>query len=161
MKSCAETTQTAALCLKAISLDLFTDMVKAFKEMNFTHGDREFFSTIPKEVFSLPALLINVLTDSHFDGSDWKNGLAIITPFGEFIDGLFCVRLLKRKIALQPGGVLAVVGEKLEHFCTPWRGRRRYSMVHTAHENTRTPSAQLNHARTTPRVGPQVFDGPR
>lgn len=40
--------------------------------------------TIEDEIFHLRAILCNVMTHSHMDTKDWKNGLVWTTPFGPF-----------------------------------------------------------------------------
>jgi hypothetical protein len=93
---------------------------KKFSEIR-TEGNKQSFSTRPDEIFHFQALLINLLTEPHQDHKDWRGGWTWLTPFGNYQQGLFCLTLLKRKFPFQPGSVVGIRGDKMEHFTTKWR----------------------------------------
>jgi len=71
------------------------------------------------------------------DHKDWANGRPWLTPFGQFEQGLICITLLKRKLNFQPGSVLGIRGDRLEHLTNKWSGTNRYSWVFAFHQTIR------------------------
>ncbi|KAA8910089.1 hypothetical protein FN846DRAFT_1007100 [Sphaerosporella brunnea] len=100
-------------------------------------GNREVISARPEEIFHFQALLVNLLTEPHQDHKDWQGGWTWLTPFGSYEDGLFCLTLLERKLHFQPGAVIGIRGDKMEHFTTKWRGKSRFSWVFAFHQDVR------------------------
>jgi hypothetical protein len=133
---CGNITQTLDACFAGVDRTL-RDAYRQTFASNKNVGDRKAAETFDEELFAYQALLINVLTELHVDQEDWKKGWAWLTPFGDYIGGLFCIPLLQRKIPFQPGSVLGLRGERVEHFTTKWRGSNRYSWVFTFPEQLR------------------------
>jgi hypothetical protein len=68
---------------------LYAGYQEAFCSIRVGQGDKNSASTVEDDLFSLRALLINVLTEPHHHGGDLKKGWAWLTPFGAYREGLF------------------------------------------------------------------------
>jgi hypothetical protein len=133
---CSNLTQTIDSCFAGLDKDMRDRFRLAFESIP-TLGVRLAAATTPQELFSFRALLVNVLTEPHLDHQDLREGYAWLTPFGDFSDGLFCITALRRKVVFQPGYILGIRGDRLEHFTTKWRGSNRYCWVFTFHEQVK------------------------
>ncbi|KAA8913722.1 hypothetical protein FN846DRAFT_1018584 [Sphaerosporella brunnea] len=133
---CGNITQTLDACFAGVDRELRDAYRQAFATTQ-NAGDRIAAQTFEEELFAYRALLINVLTEPHVDHNDWSKGWAWLTPFGDYTGALFCIPLLQRKIPFQPGSVMGIRGERVEHFTTKWRGSNRYSWVFTFPEDLR------------------------
>jgi hypothetical protein len=133
---CGNITQTLDACFAGVDRQLRDEYRQRFATLKNV-GDRLAAQTFQEELFAYRALLINVLTEPHVDHRDWIKGWAWLSPFGSYTGGLFCIPLLKRKIPFQPGSVLGIRGERVEHFTTKWRGSNRYSWVFTFPDDLR------------------------
>lgn len=140
LQGCGETTQVLSLCLKVISKELHQEMVAAYVDLDLRPSIHKFFTTVEPEVFSMRVLEVNTFTEPRYDVCCWENGVTMMTPFGEYVDGDVCVDVVGRRVPLAPGGVLGVRGRKLQYWCLPWRGRRRYCLTHSVNAETRAPS---------------------
>jgi hypothetical protein len=133
---CGNITQTIETCFAGIDAATRDAYRAAYKGIQH-EATKQASQTMVDDLFPFRALLVNVLTEPHMDQKDWKNGWAWLTPFGKFDGGLLCVTLLKRKFNFQPGMVVGIRGEKLEHFTTKWNGTNRYSWVFSFHQTVR------------------------
>jgi len=90
------------------------------------------------ECWAHRALLFNLETHAHRDLRDDRDGYAVIAVFGSFVGGDFVVPSLRIKFSFQPGDVIFIKGQMLEHFITPWSGRtdkgERFCITHFAHQ---------------------------
>ncbi|KAI9773293.1 MAG: hypothetical protein M1839_002153 [Geoglossum umbratile] len=68
-------------------------------------------STTEDELFTLRAVLINVLTEAHIDCNDWENGWAWIGVLGDFNDGDLCIPQLGIQCPCRQDPLWACVGE--------------------------------------------------
>jgi len=132
---CANITQTIDTCFAAVDKKTRDEYRAAYQEI--PTGIQKASQTMDKDLFPFRALLINLLTEPHMDQKDWQGGWAWLSPFGEFEGALMCVTLLRRKFNFQPGSVLGIRGDRLEHFTTKWHGTNRYSWVFSFHETVR------------------------
>ena len=131
---CGNITQTIDVCFAGIDPATRDKYRTAYKSIQ-QEATKNSSQTVMDDLFPFRALLVNVLTEPHKDQKDWRNGWAWLTPFGKFERGLFCITLLRRKFNFQPGMVLGIRGEKLEHFTTKWNGTNRYSWVFAFHQS--------------------------
>jgi len=91
---------------------------------------KELWCKSDKECFALRACLVNVLTEPHVDCGDM--GWAMISPFGNFDGGEFCIADLGRRFAFHEGHIAAIRSRRLVHFTRKWVGSR-ISLVSTMH----------------------------
>jgi len=133
---CGNITQTIDACFAGVDIRTRDEYREAYKRIADI-GTKRISKTIPNDLFHFRALLVNLLTEPHMDHKDWANGWAWLTPFGQFEQGLMCITLLKRKLNFQPGSVLGIRGDRLEHFTTKWSGTNRYSWVFAFHQTIR------------------------
>jgi hypothetical protein len=133
---CSNISQTIEVCFAGIDQPLRDEYRQKFLQIR-QEGNREAISAREDELFPFQALLINLLTEPHRDHKDWKGGWTWLTPFGSYEDGLFCLSLLRRKFHFQPGSIVGIRGDKMEHFTTKWRGECRYSWVFAFQESIR------------------------
>ena len=94
-------------------------------------------STTEDELFTLRAVLINVLTEAHIDCNDWENGWAWIGVLGDFNNGDLCMPQLGIRVPMPAGSITGMRGRDLEHFIAKWSGRRRYFVVHSFWDSIR------------------------
>jgi len=133
---CGNITQTIDACFAGVDIRTRDEYREAYKRIGDI-GTKRISKTIPNDLFHFRALLVNLLTEPHMDHKDWANGWAWLTPFGQFEQGLMCITLLKRQLNFQPGSVLGIRGDRLEHFTTKWSGTNRYSWVFAFHQTIR------------------------
>jgi hypothetical protein len=88
-------------------------------------------STTEDELFTLRAVLINVLTEAHIDCNDCENGWAWIGVLGDFHDGDLCMPQLGIQVPMPAGSITGMRGRDLEHFIARWSSAWRYSVVHS------------------------------
>lgn len=50
-------------------MELYLEIVEVFKDLKLTRAERKVFPRISDGVFSLGTLLVNVLTESHYNGN--------------------------------------------------------------------------------------------
>lgn len=74
--------------------------------------------------FSYAAFLSQVKTEGHTDSHDDINGLAAITPFGEFSDGMLVLKQMGIKFPYRPGSLTLLRGREMYHHVTGHRGSR-------------------------------------
>ena len=86
--------------------------------------------TVPKDPYSLIALLCDVMTTDHLDDDDWERGFAIMSAFGDFTGGPLCLRQVGRQMSFGAGCITAIRGHELYHSIGWWEGVHRYSLVH-------------------------------
>lgn len=90
------------------------------------------------ECWAHRALLFNLDTHAHRDLRDHRFGYAVIAVFGTFSGGEFVVPELKLKFPFQPGDVIFIKGQMLQHFVTPWSPRgvkgERFCITHFTHQ---------------------------
>jgi len=93
-------------------------------------GQKELWCKSDTECFNLRACLVNVLTEPHVDSNDSE--WAMISPFGKFKSGEFCIADLGRRFAFQEGHIAGIRGCRLVHFTREWVGSR-ICLVSTMH----------------------------
>lgn len=93
------------------------------------------------ECFALRACLVNVLTQPHVDCGDAE--WAMISPFGNFNGGEFCIADLGRRFAFQEGQVAGIRGRRLVHFTRKWIGSR-ICLVSTMHSSLMRQCSESN-----------------
>ena len=90
------------------------------------------------ECWAHRALLFNLETHAHRDLRDNRDGYAVIAVFGSFVGGDFVVPALGLKFSFQPGDVIFIKGQMLQHFITRWSGRtdkgERFCITHFTHQ---------------------------
>ena len=94
-------------------------------------------ATIDDELFTLRAILVNVLTEVHTDCNDWKNGWAWIGIVGDFTNGDLCMPQLGIQVPMPAGSITGMRGRDFQHFITRWSGKQRYSIVHSYWDSIR------------------------
>jgi hypothetical protein len=94
-------------------------------------------STTEEEVFTLRAVIINLLTEDHVDNGDWRAGLSFLAPLGDFTGADLCLPALKIRVPLPSGSIGSIRGREFRHFITSWIGKGRVGVVHTTHETAR------------------------
>ncbi|PUU73376.1 hypothetical protein B9Z19DRAFT_1069034 [Tuber borchii] len=93
-------------------------------------GDKDLWCKSDTECFALRACLVNVWTEPHVDCSDME--WAMISPFGNFDNGEFCIADLERRFTFQEGYIAGIRGKRFVHFTRKWSGSR-ICLVSTMH----------------------------
>ncbi|KAI9784468.1 MAG: hypothetical protein M1839_002124 [Geoglossum umbratile] len=106
-------------------------------------------STTEDELFTLCAVLINVLTEAHIDCNDWENRWAWVGVLGDFNGGDLCMLQLGIQVPMPAGSITGMRGRDLEHFITKWSGRQCYSVLHSFWDSIQN------------RCGPMILQTPR
>ena len=88
-------------------------------------------ATIDNELFTLRAILVNVLTEVHTDCNDWKNEWAWIGVVGDFTNGDLCMPQLGIQVPMPAGSITGMCGRDFQHFITRWSGKQCYSIIHS------------------------------
>ncbi|RPA96310.1 hypothetical protein L873DRAFT_1236118 [Choiromyces venosus 120613-1] len=91
---------------------------------------KELWCKSSAECFALRACLVNVFTEPHVDCGDVE--WAMISPFGNFNDGEFCIADLGRRFAFHEGHIAGIRGRRLAHPTRKWAGSR-ICLVSTMH----------------------------
>jgi len=106
--------------------------------LNHFHPDFEHCRVGNFECWSHRAFLFNLDTHAHRDLRDVRDGYATIAVFGSFRGGEFVVPELGIKFPFQPGDVIFIKGQMLQHFVTPWTGKEgkgeRFCITHFTHQ---------------------------
>jgi len=119
---------------KLVDRELMEDYQKVAKQASTLGID---FETRRKnQIFSLTAVLLNLLTIEHKDASDWKFGIAALVPMGDYTGADLLLRELGLKIKAPPGTVQIMRGCELRHSTTKWKGIRVVT-VSVAHDAIR------------------------
>ena len=105
------------------------------------------------ECWAHRALLFNLETHAHRDLRDDRNGYAVISVFGSFVGGDFVVPSLGLKFSFQPGDVIFIKGQMLQHFITPWSGEtdkgERFCITHFRHQSLVDSVAKASQAKSS------------
>jgi hypothetical protein len=102
--------------------------------------------TAPSELFTLRAVLVNVLSEPHTDDGDWIAGMSWLAVFGKFRGGHLCLPQLGIKVPMPHGSITGMRGAELQHHVDKWDGTSRVSIVHTFQEAMRRGLAQEDKA---------------
>jgi hypothetical protein len=90
------------------------------------------------ECWAHRALLFNLDTHAHRNLRDDRDGYAAIAVFGSFTGGEFVIPQLGIKFPFQPGDVIFIKGQMLQHFVTEWTGKEgkgeRFCITHFTHQ---------------------------
>jgi Oxygenase domain of the 2OGFeDO superfamily len=85
------------------------------------------------------AFLFNLDTHAHRDVRDYRLGYAVIVVFGAFTGGEFVIPGLNIKFPFQPGDVIFIRGQALQHYITQWepegRNGERFCITHFTHQS--------------------------
>lgn len=94
------------------------------------NGHKDLWCKSDTECFALRACLVNVWTEPHVDCSDME--WAMISPFGNFDNGEFCIADLERRFTFREGYIAGIRGTRFVHFTRKWSGSR-ICLVSTMH----------------------------
>jgi hypothetical protein len=117
-----------------VDRELREDYQKVAKEASTLSIDFEIRRK--NQIFSLTAVLVNLLRIEHKDASDWKSGIAALIPMGDYTGAELILRELGLQIKAPPGTVQIMRGCELRHSITKWRGVR-VVIVSVAHDAIR------------------------
>ncbi|KAG8167522.1 hypothetical protein KVR01_003211 [Diaporthe batatas] len=82
------------------------------------------------------AHLVDAQTEGHLDSTDWEQGLAALTCFGNFTDGDLVLPWLGLRISFPSGSSCHLRGREIYHYVTGYQGHR-YCVVLTNKESVR------------------------
>ncbi|KAF6232155.1 hypothetical protein HO173_009538 [Letharia columbiana] len=146
--ACAHITRVVALLFGIAS----PEMRDQYRRVVESIADYRRMDTIEEELWTLRAVLNNVMTESHQD----SNELDRWTGAGDM-----CLRQLGIHLASPSGAVTGILGRETIHNITEWTDfdskmerRSRISVVHTTHESIRQEALQ-NLAKQKKRSSPE------
>ncbi|KAH9887162.1 hypothetical protein F4778DRAFT_436504 [Xylariomycetidae sp. FL2044] len=112
---------------------LLEDYTKVAEEVGKIRYFQPFQTRRQNEIFSLRAILVNVMTYEHRDVMDWHHGFAGLVLLGDYQGGDLLIRELGLQIESRPGCLQLLRGRELRHSITKWTGRR-FVVVSTTHD---------------------------
>lgn len=90
-----------------------------------TTGKKNLFETRRSgDLFTMRALLINVMTTDHIDTHDWKCGFAGLVAVGDYEGGDLLLRQLGLRIEARQGAAQLMRGRELRHSIQEYEGTR-------------------------------------
>jgi hypothetical protein len=135
----AELTYRLCTLFGALDLDAWSSARRFIAGLNHFHPETNICKTGKWECWAHRALLFNQETRTHRDTRDAMFGYAVIVTFGSFTGGEFVLPQLGLKFPHQPGDVIFVKGQLLQHFVTEWKprgeGGERFCITHFSHQN--------------------------
>ena len=111
------------ILLCALDLRAWSSSRRFIAALNYFNSEFSIFWAREFEYWAHHALLFNLEMHTHRDLRDDRDGYAVIAIFELFVGGDFIVPSLRIKFSFQPGDLIFIKGQMLEHFITPWSGR--------------------------------------
>jgi hypothetical protein len=138
-QSLAELTDQLCVLFAAFDIEAWSSARRFMAGLNHFHLETNICKTSEYECWAHRALLFNQETRTHRDCRDAIFGYTVIVAFGSFIGGEFVLPQLGLKFPHQPGDVIFVKGQLLQHFVTQWKprvkGGERFCITHFTHQN--------------------------